>query len=94
MSGIGKNGTPDYYYEGPCGALWVEYKVVPNDLTKMQQRWVERAWNNGQQVWVAKLDPRNLMIRVIHAGGVNPMLTFDDFVDEIVETVLCQRTKS
>jgi hypothetical protein len=61
----GSNGTPDYYYEGPTGALWIEYKAVPGNfpktidiinkepkLTPLQRRWVDRAHKNGIEVAV------------------------------------------
>lgn len=61
----GSNGTPDYYYEGPTGALWIEYKGINGTfpkivdlinknpkLTPLQRRWVDRAHKNGVQVAV------------------------------------------
>jgi hypothetical protein len=61
----GSNGTPDYYYEGLCGALWVEYKGIDGffpkqinllsknpKLTPLQRRWVDRAYGNDVQVAV------------------------------------------
>jgi hypothetical protein len=60
------NGTPDYYYEGNAGHLWVEYKWYPEkpkfvdlcdtskkpSLSRLQQRWLERAHGNKQPVVV------------------------------------------
>lgn len=55
MTGTG-SGTPDYYYEGPIGCLWVEYKATPQNisypdllkyLTALQQAWLYRAVYNG-----------------------------------------------
>lgn len=61
------NGTPDRYYEGPKGVLWIEYKYIdklPNVvnltdiskkpcLSKLQQNWLIRAHKNNIQVGVA-----------------------------------------
>ena len=55
------NGTPDYYYERSYGAIWVEYKWYPKEpiavdltnakkdpcLSKLQQRWLRRAYHNN-----------------------------------------------
>jgi hypothetical protein len=62
---IGSNGTPDYYYEGPTGALRIEYKGVDGKfpktidlinkkpkLTPLQRRWVDRAHKNDIEVAV------------------------------------------
>ena len=50
-------GTPDTYYEGPKGALWVEWKFLRTipvrkvDISKLlspaQLRWLERAHSNS-----------------------------------------------
>lgn len=51
------NGTPDYYYDGPGGDLWVEYKmrsamprdgIVVPELTPLQLNWLERRFNNSR----------------------------------------------
>ena len=50
------NGIPDYYYDGPTGDLWVEYKqlksmprsgVVVGALTELQIHWLERRYRNS-----------------------------------------------
>jgi hypothetical protein len=50
------NGTPDYYYDGPGGDLWVEYKsrsamprngIVVPELTPLQLAWLERRYNHS-----------------------------------------------
>lgn len=56
------NGTPDKYYEGPGGCLWIEYKWLPKTppqcvalddlLTPLQQRWLRRAHGHGVPVRV------------------------------------------
>lgn len=61
----GSNGIPDYYYEGPTGGLWIEYKAVAGNfpqiiniidkrpkLTPLQRQWVDRAFNNTVEVAV------------------------------------------
>ena len=49
------NGTPDRYYDGPLGDLWVEYKaltamprdgVVVGDYSSLQLRWMTRRYDN------------------------------------------------
>lgn len=60
MRGIFHNGTPDRYYEGPDGILWVEYKwrkskprkPLTPALTALQRRWLNRAYGNGVEVAV------------------------------------------
>lgn len=61
-----RGGTPDRYYEGPKGGLWVEYKWYNSlpakevslvagktpKLTDLQQRWLNRAHSNGVKVLV------------------------------------------
>lgn len=53
-----RRGTPDRYYEGPGGALWVEYKYIdplPSTLKSLsahQQRWLRRAYEHGVRVAV------------------------------------------
>jgi len=63
------NGKPDQYYEGPAGALWIEYKFalkLPRllnlcnvgkspSLSKLQHAWVNRAHTNGVNVAVVLL---------------------------------------
>lgn len=64
--GFTGNGTPDQYYEGNHGLLWVEYKHViklPKELclvdtakkphlSKLQNSWLKRAEDNGAPVAV------------------------------------------
>lgn len=58
------NGIPDYYYDGPQGDLWVEYKALtamprsglvggvdPKKVgcySPLQYQWMERRWKNSQ----------------------------------------------
>lgn len=64
-------GTPDVYYDGPGGDLWVEYKFLPKTppvvlltnpkasvkLSALQNRWLNRAHDNGRNVAVVVLTP-------------------------------------
>ncbi len=59
-----RGGTPDRYYEGPDGHIWIEYKFFEKlpptidllrstaktkpMLSKLQQEWLERAHKNKQ----------------------------------------------
>lgn len=45
-----RGGTPDRYYEGPSGVLWVEYKWEDNTLSELQERWLKRAQLNNVNV--------------------------------------------
>lgn len=71
------NGTPDYYYEGSLGAIWVEYKFFPVEpmgqfdlcdtkqkihLSKLQQIWLERANDNGVDVAVVAGYPKGCVV--------------------------------
>ena len=51
-----RRGTPDVYYEGPKGCLWVEYKFlkrIPSQfyytdiLSPFQVKWIKRAISNN-----------------------------------------------
>lgn len=60
------NGTPDYYYEGPYGSMWIEYKwyaARPGSirlatsksspkLSPLQRKWLNRAYVNRVRVYV------------------------------------------
>ena len=59
MSGTGTGGTPDHYYEGPDGTLWIEWKWTdaknpqgPPKPTELQESWLVRKHKNGGQVAV------------------------------------------
>jgi hypothetical protein len=71
------NGTPDYYYEGRDGALWVEYKFFPVEpqgqfdlcdtnqkihLSKLQQVWLARASKNKVRVAVVAGYPKGCVV--------------------------------
>lgn len=60
------NGTPDRYFDGPSGDLWIEFKQIaawPRDglvggvddkkrgcYSTLQFRWMRRRWNTGRNV--------------------------------------------
>lgn len=72
------NGTPDYYYEGNAGHIWVEYKWYDNkptyvdlcdtgkkpNLSKLQQHWLNRAYHNKQPIAVVAGFPKGCLIFV------------------------------
>jgi hypothetical protein len=76
------NGTPDDYYDGRGGDLWVEYKWLPKPpirgfipkLTELQLLWLERRWRNGQNAWVIVGFPMNAgsMLKKHGIISVNP----------------------
>lgn len=54
-----RGGTPDVYYEGPQGVLWVEYKYwqtvkrifKPKDVVSpLQWLWIQRAHDNNVNI--------------------------------------------
>ena len=60
-----RSGTPDRYYEGPGGVLWVEYKWIEKlprkytpALTARQKQWLHRAYGNDVPVAVITGSPR------------------------------------
>ena len=49
------NGTPDQYYEGTGGCVWIEYKRDKQaKVSALQQRWLHRAHNNGVEAWIVR----------------------------------------
>lgn len=56
-----RSGTPDVWYSGNRGDLWVEYKFIPRiprsqnilpDLTPRQRRWLNSRLDEGRNVAV------------------------------------------
>ena len=56
-----RSGTPDVYYSGDAGQLWIEYKFLPRiprsaeilpDLTPRQSRWLNDRFVEGRNVAV------------------------------------------
>lgn len=59
MGGTATSGTPDTYYEAPCGSMWIEWKwtnsLRPNlipEPSELQKLWLRRANGNGINVAV------------------------------------------
>ena len=59
MDGTRTGGTPDAYYEGELGTLWIEWKYTPAKKprvlptpTALQVSWLRRAHLNGVNVAV------------------------------------------
>ena len=64
-------GTPDVYYSGEAGALWVEYKFIPRiprsteilpDLSARQSRWLNDRFAEGRNVAVVLGTPDGAVI--------------------------------
>jgi len=63
-------GTPDDYYEGSKGILWAEWKYLKKlpvryftpALSKLQARWLRRAYENGVQVRVIVGTPQGAIL--------------------------------
>lgn len=60
-----RGGTPDCFYMGFAGELWIEYKwvkkfpktkIIPN-LSPLQKAWLMRAWDRGRRPWVVVGSP-------------------------------------
>lgn len=84
------SGTPDYYYEGPGGILWVEYKVHPNWLSRLQELWIERARGNGVPVWIASWIPSEEVVHVLMSSEQGQKLKLNDYV-RVIETKLLEK---
>lgn len=52
MSNPYARGTPDVWYSGKGGDLWVEYKVGNNPLTYNQLSWLRKRCEEGRNVAV------------------------------------------
>lgn len=61
-----RGGTPDVWYSGPGGDLWIEYKwqtwpksnlIVP-ELSPLQNDWLTRRRNEGRRVGVIVGTPK------------------------------------
>ena len=83
-------GTPAYYYEGPSGVLWVEYKVKPNGLSPIQKDWIARARGNYVKAWVATLNRETDKV-VIDTGNIKMLVTVPDLFAQIVQGVVDSR---
>lgn len=61
MSNPWRSGTPDVWYSGDQGDLWIEYKFIERiprsekilpDLTPLQSRWLNNRFDEGRNVAV------------------------------------------
>lgn len=66
-----RRGTPDVWYSGCKGDLWVEYKYVPKIpltlkadelLSDLQKKWILDRIDEGRNVWVIIGTPVGAMI--------------------------------
>lgn len=83
-----RGGTPDVYYSGDAGDLWVEYKY----LSKLPKQ-VQPKLSALQQVWInaRHAEGRNVMVIVGWAdGGV--ILTNREWMSPIDKEVFISRT--
>ena len=68
-----RRGTPDVWYSGNKGDLWVEYKWLPklpklirtrDLLSPLQLMWIEARHDEGRTVWVIVGSPEgNLIVK-------------------------------
>lgn len=56
-----RGGTPDFWYSGNLGDIWIEYKYIETipirsqiipDLTPLQAQWLKRRYEEGRNVAV------------------------------------------
>lgn len=104
---IYRAGTPDMYYEGPGAIMWVEYKWSPRvpkkidfstasapHITKLQSKWLERAFKNNVPVALILGTPDGGLIFPglsfigIHAVEANQLKDPQQVADWIVSGVL------
>lgn len=66
-----RSGTPDVYYSGDIGEMWIEYKYIPRiprseeirpDLTPRQSRWLNNRHTEGRNVAVVLGTPDGAVI--------------------------------
>ena len=92
-------GTPDAYYCGTAGSLWVEYKSVKSypkkglikpRLSELQIRWLSKQWEFGKNAWVIVLGPeRNHYIFLNPSKWDNPLLCtgYDEVALRILDKI-------
>lgn len=97
------NGTPDYYYDGSTGDLWVEYKqlkAMPRNgmvepfvlLTEHQQRWILRRYKIGGNARIVVGLPNKAAVLAIPKEGKFPAdnaLSYDEIAKWICEFCGC-----
>jgi hypothetical protein len=57
-----RRGTPDFYYEGPNGHLWVEYKWLTKTHEKIYPR---NLLSENQQIWLIRAHRNKVPTAVI-----------------------------
>jgi hypothetical protein len=97
------NGSPDYYYEGPHGAMWIEYKWYASKpgsiklatsksspkLSPLQLRWLNRAYLNNVEVYVVAGYPGGAFIldNSKWNDDLNPVEPYDCPIEEVVALI-------
>jgi len=97
------NGTPDYYYEGPHGCKWIEYKWYPEKpgtidlcnpkkkphLSALQRLWLNRAIINNVDAFVVAGYPGGCFI--LKQGIWNKVIQltnpFEAPIEEVVRLI-------
>lgn len=76
-----RRGTPDVYYSGMLGDLWVEYKFIAKvpkranilpELSQQQLEWCEARYNEGRNVAVIVGTPKGGVV-FRHLEWMSPM---------------------
>lgn len=88
-------GTPDVFYSGDKGDLWVEYKFLPKipkrtevlpDLSDLQKRWLGNRYDEGRNVAVVCGTPDGGVIYRDRAWLVP--LSPDEFREKLVSNTV------
>lgn len=98
-------GVPDHYYSGLGGDLWAEYKYFDTDrrhfcltnppkrpkLTRQQQLWLNKRYDEGRNVWVIVGMPSGGVI-LRHKMWMMPvdsvqLLSREEIANEILNSV-------
>lgn len=84
-------GIPDYYYSGPGGDLWAEYKFIPKlpatvpvkiELSKLQRHWLEGRHAEGRNVAVIVGSPEGALVLLV--PQLDMEITAYDFRERMV----------
>jgi len=91
MSNPWRSGTPDVWYSGDKGDIWIEYKYVPYiprsneilpDLSPRQRKWLNDRMSEGRRVAVILGSPDGAVIYV--NGQWNQPLSTAQVVERLV----------
>ena len=82
------NGTPDAWYSGPKGDIWVEYKylkklpktTVKPKLSALQLKWLRDRFHEGRNVAVVVGSPEGCLVYT-HMDWENPK-SINNIVDK------------